>query len=79
MKAMHDADETYQDTPLEEFKEIWDKGEYEAPGVYTIQLEKVEVVKIVSMEGYIGPKETEKPEKQPEEQPAEKEENARRN
>lgn len=76
MKAMHDADETYQDTPLEEFKEIWDKGEYEAPGVYTIQLEKVEVVRIVSMEGYIGPKEAEKPEEQPEEQPDEKEENA---
>lgn len=54
MKAMHDADEIYQDTPIEEFKELWDKGEYEAPGVYTIQLEKVEIVRIVTMEGYIA-------------------------
>lgn len=56
MKAMHDADETYKDTPIEEFKELWDKGEYEAPGVYTIQLEKVEIVKIVAMEGAIEKK-----------------------
>lgn len=54
MKAMHDADDAYKDTPIEEFKELWDKGEYEAPGVYTIQLEKVEIVKIVAMEGYIA-------------------------
>ena len=53
MKAMHDADDAYKDTPIEEFKELWDKGEYEAPGVYTIQLEKVEIVRIVTMEGYI--------------------------
>lgn len=54
MKAMHDADDAYKDTPIEEFKELWDKGEYEAPGVYTIQLEKVEIVRIVTMEGYIA-------------------------
>lgn len=56
MKAMHEADEAYKDTPIEEFKELWDKGEYEAPGVYTIQLEKVEIVKIVAMEGTIEKK-----------------------
>ena len=54
IKAMHDADDAYKDTPIEEFKELWDKGEYEAPGVYTIPLEKVAIVRIVTMEGYIA-------------------------
>lgn len=71
MKAMHDADDAYKDTPIEEFKELWDKGEYEAPGVYTIQLEKVAIVRIVTMEGMVEPKEDAKKETEATEEPAE--------
>lgn len=70
MKAMHDADDAYKDTPIEEFKELWDKGEYEAPGVYTIPLEKVAIVRIVTMEGMVEPKEDAEKETEATEEPA---------
>ncbi len=54
MQTLHDADEAFKDMPIEEFKELWDKEEYEAPGVYTIPLEKVTIVRIVAMEGFIA-------------------------
>lgn len=54
MQTLHDADEAFKDMPIEEFKELWDKEEYEAPGVYTIPLEKVTIVRIVTMEGFIA-------------------------
>ena len=51
METLHDADECYADMPLEEFEQLWKAGEYEAPGVYTIPLDKVSITKIVVMEG----------------------------
>ena len=52
MKTMHDADDAYSDMPLEEFKKIWDAGDYDAPGAYTVEINHVRIIEVVCMEGY---------------------------
>ena len=52
MKTMHDADDAYSDMPLDEFKKIWDAGDYDAPGAYTVEINHVRIIEVVCMEGY---------------------------
>lgn len=52
MKTMHDADDAYSDMPIEEFKKIWDAGDYDAPGAYTVEINHVRIIEVVCMEGY---------------------------
>lgn len=64
MKTMHDADESYADMPLEDFRKIWDAGDYDPPGAYTVDVSKVRITEVVSMEAYVDrePKDGEKSE-----------------
>lgn len=50
MLAMKQADELYQDEPIEEFEELWKAKEYDPPGSYCIDLDKVDVLEVVQEE-----------------------------
>lgn len=47
MKTIHQADELYQNKPLEEFAEIWKKKEYEPDGRFFLDSCKVDVVEVM--------------------------------
>ena len=50
MKAMKEADELYQDETLEEFTKLWDSGEYDPPGAFCIDLDKVDLIEVIHEE-----------------------------
>ena len=49
MKTMHANDVLYQDTPLDEFAELWKSGEYEPEGRFFFDRGKGEVLEVVKV------------------------------
>ncbi len=50
IKAMKQADDLYDDMPLDEFIKLYESGEYDPPGSYCIDLDKVDVIRTLHEE-----------------------------
>jgi hypothetical protein len=48
MKTMHQEDQLYGRMPLRRFRRIWKAGKWEPDGDYCIDLDKVDVIEVIS-------------------------------